>query len=443
MVSKRRVNKIWVAMSTPFQANFFAPLIKGLEHDFEFLITAREHDRITSILDAKGIDYQTVGRHGGRDLHNKLEAYADGIREMIPTVTAEKPDLLLTERWPEAVRVAFGLNIPSWGIFYDERETHVNKMVFPLVSKTFAPRFYSFRELFQNGVTDPERVVWFNGFHTGYLKGETMEGSDPFREIGASPPVIFVRPEPEFASFFGRKQAILETAVKSIINRGRASVVVLPRTDEQRRKYDRMGATTMGESVVNSPVAHADVTLGAAETMLMEAFMLGKPAVSCIYWQPSKPVIELHRYIRHSTNPMTVAEYADRLAEDEEEKKAFSERASLLVRNMDNPVKLMMDEIRRLNEPEQDEASAKRRSQMEILVDIIKVVSLSPLRPTHIMKNANISYNELKRIIQTLESKSLISSEVTVEGKFYQATNDGLRVLEDYKSIREKLFAFN
>ena len=437
---RRDIRKIWVAMSTPFQANFFAPLIKELENEYDFLVTARDHDRITSILDAKKIDYLTVGKHGGRELSNKLEAYADSIKRMLPIVKEEKPNLLLTERWPEAVRVAFGFNIPSWGIFYDERENHVNRMVFPLTSKVFAPRFYTFQELFQNGVSEPEKVVWFNGFHTCYLKGEQISQKNPFQSLGVDPPVLFVRPEPEFAVFFDKRQPILETSVQTLIKRGKMSVVVLPRTDEQRRRYSRMGATILDDSMEDSPVAHANVTLGAAETMLMEAFILGRPVVSSIYWAPSKPVIELHRYIRHSTSPALIAEYAERFVEDEEEQKAFSERSSLLVRNMDNPARLMAQEIRRLNEPQVGEP-AKRRSQLEIFVDIIRAVSLTPLRPTHIMKNANISYNELKKILESLERKQLVAGESTVAGKFYQATNDGLRVLEDFKSMREKLFA--
>src|SRR6267378_7054879 len=113
-----KIKKIWVAMGTPFQANFFAPLIRSLSSEYEFLVTAREHDRITSILAAKKIDFVTVGTHGGKSLSNKLETYAKNIQQLLPIVEEEKPDLLLTERWPEAVRVAFGLNIPSWGIFY-------------------------------------------------------------------------------------------------------------------------------------------------------------------------------------------------------------------------------------------------------------------------------------------------------------------------------------
>lgn len=443
-VEPKKIEKIWIAIGTPFQANFFAPLIKELERECEFLITARDHDGIFSILDAKGIDYIPVGKHGGKELPSKLQAYAETIQEMLPIAQKEKPDLVLTERWPEAVRVAFGLNIPSWTIFYDERETHVNQMVFPLASKIFAPRFYNLHELFQNGVSDPEKIVWFSGFHTCYLKEEketSHAGANPFDKLGLKPPIVFVRPEPEFATFFPSHKPILEKAVQQISESGNASVAVLPRTLEQRTQYSRMSnVTVLDNSMSESPVAYVDVALGAAETMLMEAFVMGKPSVSAIYWPVSKPVIELHRYIAHSTDPTQIAKHVDRLL-DAKEKEAFRERASLLVKNMDNPARLMIDEIRRINEGDSMSKTYARRSRIEIFLDIIQSTSLRPLRLTHIMREANISHNELKKILATLESSGLISSEETFNGKLYQATGEGLKVLEDYRGIRQRLFA--
>ena len=435
-----KVTKIWIAMSTPFQANFFGPLIKELEGDFEFLVTARSHDNITQILEAKHIDYVEVGKHGGRGLSNKLEAYADGIKSMLPIVMKEKPDLLLTERWPEAVRVAFGLNIPSWTVFYDERESHVNQMVFPLANRVYVPRFYTFQELYSSGVTDPDKVAWFNGFHTGYLKGSQPAGESPFEKLGNSSPIVFVRPEPEFASFFPSHEPVLERAVKQIVRRDKAFVAVLPRTETQRKLYSQMGVTIMESALTESPVYHSDVALGAAETMLMEAFILGKPAVSAIYWEASKPVNELHRYIPHSTDPDKVAAFVDGYL-DSEAQKEFKEKVTLLVKNMDNPVELMVNDIRKLNEPKSEEISVKRRSRFEIHLDIIQAASLRPLRPTQITKEANISYNELKRILENLNTKGLLRIERTLSGKYYQATSEGLRLLEDYKSMRTSLFS--
>ena len=433
-----KVKKIWVAMSTPFQANFFAPLINELRNDFDFVVTAREHDNITNILRAKGIDFIQVGRHGGRELANKLEAYAEGIKAILPIVVKEKPDLLLTERWPEAVRVAFGLNIPSWTIFYDERESHVNQMVFPLASRVYVPRFYTFQELYTNGVTDPDKVAWFNGFHTGYLKGSVPSTHNPYKDLGIESPVVFVRPEPEFASFFPHHEPILERAVEKVVQKGIASVAVLPRTESQTRRYSKMGVTVLQSSMVESPVAHADVALGAAETMLMEAFIMGKPAVSAIYWEASKPVEELHRYIPHTTDPKKIVSYVEEYL-DADNQRAFSEKVSLLVKNMDNPAEMMVRDIRRLNEPKQRQSSLKRRSRLEINLDIIQAASLRPLRPTQIMKEANISYNELRNIIRSLEEGNLLRTENNISGKYYQATEEGLRLLEDYKALRGRL----
>ncbi|MGA2665106.1 MAG: DUF354 domain-containing protein [Nitrososphaerales archaeon] len=436
----RQIKKIWVAMSTPFQANFFAPLIEELQGKYEFFVTAREHDGIAAILDAKKIDYVVAGKHGGRKLENKLEAYASTIQQMLPMIEREKPDLLLTERWPEAVRVAFGLNIPSWVIFYDEREKHVNQMVFPLASKIFVPRFYTFQELYQQGVTDLDKVVWFNGFHTGYLKDTPIGTENPFKRIGIDTKVVFVRPEPEFASFFPNYQPILEKSVERIAKTGECTVAVLPRTEKQRLHYSRVeNVRVIDSSFHDSPVAHADVALGAAETMLMEAFVLGKPAVSAIYWEASKPVVELHRYIAHSTDPSQIASYVHDYM-DADKVKEYSDKAQLIVKAMDNPVKLMIDEIRRIDDVPRDDIILKRRSKMEVRIDIIQASSLRPLRPTHIMKAANISYNELKLIIDDLERKGLLKVEVTLGGKYYQSTGEGLKLLQEYKQFRDRLF---
>jgi predicted glycosyltransferase/predicted transcriptional regulator len=436
----KKISKIWVAIGTPFQANFFAPLIKELERECDFVVTARDHDGIHSILRAKGIDFIPVGKHGGKELSSKLEAYAATIQEMLPIVQRTKPDLVLTERWPEAVRVAFGLNIPSWTIFYDERETYVNQMVFPLATKVFTPRFYGLPELFANGVTDPEKVMWFNGFHTCYLKDEKESTSNPFEKIGIKSPIVFVRPEPEFATFFPSHKPVLEKAVEIIAKNGNATVAVLPRTEAQRKHYSGVdNVQVLDKSMSDCPVAHVDVALGAAETMLMEAFVLGKPSVSAIYWPVSKPVVELHRYIPHSTEPAEIADHVERLL-GEEEREKFRSRSSLLVKSMDNPTQMMIDEIRRINLGNKVDNLFSRRSRIEIFLDIIQSTSLRPLRLTHIMRDANISHNELKKILATLESGGLILSQDTLSGKLYQATSDGLKVLEDYRGIRQRLF---
>lgn len=447
-LSKRATSlskKIWIAISTPFQVNFFYPLINRLKKRFDFLITARNHDRIFSILDAKGLDYIPIGKHGGAKLDGKLMAYAQSVQQLTPIIKEEKPDLLLTERWPEAVRVAFGYDIPAWTIYYDEREHHVNRMVFPLSSKVFAPSFYTSADMHENGI-DPEKIVWFRGFHTGYLKDQVVNSKNPFKELGYESPIILVRPEPEFATFFSQKQDILGRTILLLTNnhsfKNDFNIIVLPRTKNQASYYSKYHVRVLDEALYENPVAFADVTVGAAETMLMEAFVLGRPAISTVYWQESKPLTELHKYIPHSNDPKEVAartlNYLNPKEQDE-----FYEKTRLIVDLMENPVAKMEEEINRLYaEPESSEKeSPRRRSQMEIHMTILSKVAFRSLRLTHIMQAANLSYSRIKKDIASLKGKNLIREHNDASGgKYFKITEEGLRLLADYKKIREKLF---
>jgi predicted glycosyltransferase/predicted transcriptional regulator len=438
--------KIWVAISTPFQVNFFYPLIKRLEKKFDFLITARNHDRIFSILDKKGLDYIPIGKHGGPELDGKLQAYAQNVQQLAPIIKDEKPDLLLTERWPEAVRVAFGYDIPAWTIYYDEREHHVNRMVFPLSSKVFAPNFYTPAEMRENGV-DLEKIVWFRGFHTCYLKDQMpVNNKNPFKELGFESPIILVRPEPEFATFFGQKQDVLERSILLLSSnhgfKNDFNIVVLPRTKNQASFYAKYPVSVLDEAFFENPVAFADVTVGAAETMLMEAFVLGKPAISTVYWQESKPVTELHKYLPHSNDPKEIAAKAlDYL--NPKEQQEFYERAKLIVDLMENPVLKMEEEINaQYAELELSEkTSHKRRSQIEIHMLILNLVAFRSLKLTHIMQVANLSYSNVKEDVGWLMRKGLLveSSDLS-GGQYFRTTTEGLQLLADYKKIREKLF---
>jgi hypothetical protein len=437
--------KIWIAISTPFQVNFFYPLIKRLGKKFDFLITARNHDRIFSILDAKGLDYIPIGKHGGAELDGKLLAYAQTVQQLAPIVKDEKPDLLLTERWPEAVRVAFGFDIPAWTIYYDERERHVNRMVFPLSSKVFAPSFYTPAEMRENGI-DLEKIVWFRGFHTCYLKSQVQNRKNPFKEIGFKSPIVLIRPEPEFATFFCQKQDVLERSVLLLTHtrgfKNNFNIVVLPRTKDQASRYAKYQVAVLGEAFLENPVAFADVTIGAAETMLMEAFVLGKPAISTVYWQESKPVTELHKYIPHSNDPKeVVAKTLNYL--NPKEQREFYERAKVIVDLMEDPVLKMEEEINRLYaEPDLiEKTSSKRRSQMEIQMTILNVVAFRFLKLTHIMQAANLSYSKVKEDVAWLKRKGLLEERVDVSGgKYFKTTTEGLQLLADYKKIKEKLF---
>lgn len=437
--------KLWFAIGTPFQANVFYPIIEKFKDKIDLLVTARDHDRVLGILDAKGVNYKAVGKHGGRELYGKLSAYAEGLSEFLPLIKAERPDLMITERWPEAVRVAFGLNIPSWSIFYDEREFHVNRMVFPLSNKVFAPHFYTREELHKQGVIDASSIVWFKGFNTTYLKGCRPPEKNTFKEMGISGPLVLVRTEPRFASFFPSEKTTLEETLRILVSssdykRGKFDLLAIPRDEHQRKRLERIGVPIFNNITPENPVFFANVVLGAAETMLMEAFVLCKPCISAIYWNQSKPVKELHKYVPHSTNPQELCSETLRLLKPEEAE-SFRKRARRIVDLMDNISEKIAEEIQAfLGIGARVKKYRQRRSELEQCMELVERVSLTPSKLTPLIYEMSISYEKLKVLTKKLVDKGILVESIDRNGnKYYQATDYGISLLSNYKKVREIL----
>jgi predicted glycosyltransferase len=251
---------------------------------------------------------------------------------------------VLTERYPPAVHVAHLADIPSWTIFNDEREFHVNRLTHPLASKVLVPSFYEMEILRNQGVTDEQKVVWFNGFITCYLKGAPVPDVDPYPSLPGyeeGKPVLLMRPEFEFSVFFDHYEPVLEKVVMALKNKLDINIVVLPRTAAQRERYKGMGAIVPDKSLPGNPIVKADVVLGSAETMLCEAFTLGVPAVSCIYWDMTIPMKVLHEYIPHATKPDEVLRLTTEFIESKKSRDDYGKLSEKIIGEMDNPVDVL------------------------------------------------------------------------------------------------------
>ena len=207
-------------------------------------------------------------------------------------------------------------------------------------------------------------------------------------------------------------------------------------------RYAKYPVTVMVDAVPDNPVAYADVTVGAAETMLMEAFVLGKPAISTMYWQESKPVIELHKYIPHVTDPKEIATTAITFLNPEEQHK-FREKAKLVTNLMENPIQKIEEEINKLcgeTEPVA-KSSSMRRGRIEIYMEILELIAFRPLKITHIMQAANLSYSKVRKSLAWLSKKNLVRERRDLsDGIYFKTAPNGLTVLAEYKKIAEKLF---
>ncbi|MCP8304576.1 MAG: hypothetical protein H3Z50_03780 [archaeon] len=81
-----------------------------------------------------------------------------------------------------------------------------------------------------------------------------------------------------------------------------------------------------------------------------------------------------------------------------------------------------------------------RRSKLERLIDILKVIaSEGPVRQTHIMYRANLTWNELKNDLQWLMDLDLIERTTMREGVVYKITRAGLDILSHFEMVESAL----
>ena len=81
-----------------------------------------------------------------------------------------------------------------------------------------------------------------------------------------------------------------------------------------------------------------------------------------------------------------------------------------------------------------------RRSQMEILMDILRAVASGKQKPTHIMYRANLAWMRLQRQLSFLTKQDMLVSTEVDGGTIYKITDRGKEVLQYFKKIESELY---
>ncbi len=199
-----RGKKIWIDIEEPKTGIMFNSLIKMFEKDggTGLLITARDYDSTYQILDNFGIEYKRIGKHGGEKLENKLQAYIDRLRGLLPLIRKFSPDYFITFSSVEGTRIAFGLKIPSIGFNDEPRNEPVCKLIFPFLDNIITPDCIPI-EWYLRLCANQKKIIRYNGIdEIGWLSDFTPNPMilDKFNlEKGK---YILMRSEPTSACYF-------------------------------------------------------------------------------------------------------------------------------------------------------------------------------------------------------------------------------------------------
>ncbi|WP_297500609.1 DUF354 domain-containing protein [Thermococcus sp.] len=337
--------KVWVDITNAPHVHFFKGVIRELEKtDHEVIITTREFDGLTGILDMFGFDYYVVGKHGGATLEGKLLASAERVYKLSRLIIEEKPDMAIYKHSVEAPRVAFGLGIPSIGFVDNETAVAQNKLFLPLTKLVLYPKAIDAYDLIRCGA-DPNGIKTVNGFsELAHLYGFRPE-KRVLRELGLKRNgYIVMRTEPVKANYFnGPEKSVLEDIIPLLPE---IPIVLFPRTGEQRKRFERFNNVIMPEKPVDSLslLYYARLMIGAGGTMNREAIALGTPTISTYPGRllaVTKWLVELGVEF-HSTDPYEVARVAERLIDDQ---KSFRTYVRGVISGLENPMETILKEI--------------------------------------------------------------------------------------------------
>ena len=172
--------RIWIDVTGIRQANLLAALARSMKTKSELLVTTSE-SRSEEIMQFASVQPLRVSSHDP----DPLQSYADRVLRLSTRIEEFKPDILIGDLDPAAVRTAFGLGIPSWTIYangHGKSTTDAQRMMsYPLCERIFASSFFDERKLILEGAPK-DRLFSFRGFNECYLMSE-KHASGPIRRI--------------------------------------------------------------------------------------------------------------------------------------------------------------------------------------------------------------------------------------------------------------------
>jgi len=133
--------RIWIDLEHQKAAVMLKPLIDMFYiNNVDLFITARDMGNNWEVIRELGLRPEWIGKHGGAILAGKLAASIERMKGLLPAVGNFKPDLVLTFSSVEAIRIAFGLGVPSVSFNDEPRSTAVARLTLPLASMVIVPR---------------------------------------------------------------------------------------------------------------------------------------------------------------------------------------------------------------------------------------------------------------------------------------------------------------
>jgi len=276
---------IWVDLTNPAHVIVLRPLVELLEAGgHEVTLTARPLSHTTELLDDWGHPYTAIGHHGGASRVGKALAAGSRTAQAFAFARGKRFDYGLAHGSTDLPPVGRLLRIPNTTMFDYEWARLQHELNCRLATRVLVPDAIPAERLEPYGAR-PTKLVQYPGLKEEYYLGDFEPDESVLGELGLDRErvVSVVRTAPSYALYLGGSENELLPRVLRRLLDEEAQVVVLARTDDQRRALRELdGSLIVPEHAVDgrSLAAFADLVVSAGGTMIREAAVLGTPVWS-------------------------------------------------------------------------------------------------------------------------------------------------------------------
>ena len=276
---------IWVDLTNPAHVIVLRPLVELLEAGgHEVTLTARPLSHTTELLDDWGHPYTAIGHHGGASRVGKALAAGSRTAQAFAFARGKRFDYGLAHGSTDLPPVGRLLRIPNTTMFDYEWARLQHELNCRLATRVLVPDAIPAERLEPYGARPP-KLVQYPGLKEEYYLGDFEPDESVLGELGLDRErvVSVVRTAPSYALYLGGSENELLPRVLRRLLDEEAQVVVLARTDDQRRALRELdGSMIVPEHAVDgrSLAAFADLVISAGGTMIREAAVLGTPVWS-------------------------------------------------------------------------------------------------------------------------------------------------------------------
>lgn len=280
--------KVWVDLDNTPHVPFFEPIMREFRaRGYDVMCTARDAFQVCELARQRGIEFQQVGKHSGKNRIRKVVGLFCRALQLLPLAYREKPLLAISHGSRAQIIACKLLNIPT--VLIEDYE-------FADYPPSMKPRW----EIVPETIGDeglacaPERGRRYPGLKEHVYVRNFRPDASVLAELGLKEQhlVVTVRPPATEAHYHEeRGESLFFELMAFLLNDPRVRVILMPRNAKQAQwiRQNKPGWFSNSRVVIpNRPmdglnvIFHSDLVVSGGGTMNREAAALGVPAYSIL-----------------------------------------------------------------------------------------------------------------------------------------------------------------